>query len=78
MTTRKFPLKKYFDVKVECTLPATVTFRVLAESPEQALELSKRASPTSVKYVLPKRRDIKAIVYDAGTVLIRFTKNLLR
>jgi hypothetical protein len=69
---------KNYDVKMEVTLPATIVYRVLAESPEEALELVKKANPLSVKYLLKKKRDLKALVYDAGTTLVRFTKTYLR
>lgn len=69
---------KYYDVKIEVQLPATVIYKVLAESPEQALELANRASPVSVKYNLLRKKDLKATVYDAGTTMIRFLKNFIR
>lgn len=59
-------------------LPATITYRVLAESPEEALDLIKKKDPTSVRYILNKKRDLKALVYDAGTTLMRFTKSYLK
>lgn len=72
------PPKKYFDIKVETNLPATLHYRILAESPEDAVNLISKSAPTSVKYSLPRRKDLKAIVYEAGTTLIRFTKNFMR
>lgn len=69
---------KYYDVKLEVKLPATITYRILAESPEKAFELSKRATPTGVKYNIAHKLDIKAIVYDSGTTMIRFIKNFIR
>lgn len=69
--------KLYYDVKVECMLPATLTFRVLAEDPQQAVELIKGASPTGVKHRLIGRKDIKLSVYDAGSTMLRWMKNLL-
>ncbi len=69
--------KKYYEVKVECTLPATVTYRILAETPEQALDLIKGKSPNGVKHRLAGRRDIKVMVYDSGSTIVRLVKNLL-
>lgn len=69
--------KKYFDIKVECMLPATLTYRVLAEDPEQAMDLIKRTQPTSVKHKLLGRKELKLTVYDAGSSMIRLIKNLL-
>lgn len=72
----KLKEKKYFEVRVTAMLPATLTYRVLAESPEQAAELIKRVSPNSVKHSLIGKRDLKLMVYDAGSVILRFIKNL--
>lgn len=74
------PELKYYDVKYETQVPATVTYRVLAETPEEALELSKRSSsaPVNIQYVLARRRDTKASVYDAGSTMIRLIKNIIR
>jgi hypothetical protein len=69
--------KLYYDVKVECMLPATLTFRVLAEDPQQAAELIRGASPTGVRHRLIGRKDIKLSVYDAGSSMLRWMKNLI-
>ncbi len=74
---RAQPVKKYYDVKVECMLPGVVTYRVLAESPEQAIELRKSYSPVSVTHKLAGRKELLAKVYDASTVMLRFTRKLL-
>lgn len=69
--------KFYYDVKVECMLPAVLTYRVLAEDPRQAAELIKGHSPTGVKHRLIGRKELKLSVYDAGSSMIRWMKNLL-
>lgn len=68
--------KKYFDVKLECLLPATVTYRVLAKDAEEAARLIKNMNPTGVHHKLAGKKDIKLTVYDVGSSLIRFIKNL--
>jgi hypothetical protein len=69
--------KFYYDVRIECMLPATLTYRVLAEDPQQASELIKGLSPTGIKHKLVGKRDIKLSVYDAGSSMLRWAKNLL-
>ncbi len=69
--------KKYFDVKVEVMLPATVTYRILAEDAQQASELIKSAVPNNVKYRLIGKKDLKVTVYESGSSIIRFIKNLI-
>lgn len=68
--------KRYFDIRVECTLPATITYRVLAETPEQAAALIKGTQPSSVKHKLALRRETKITVYESGSTIIRLIKNL--
>ena len=70
--------KLYYDVKVECMLPATLIYRVLAEDAEQAAELIKGMSPIGVKHRLIGKKDIKLTVYEAGSSMIKWVKNLLR
>lgn len=70
------PPRFYFDVKVECMLPATLTYRVFAENAQQAAELIKGQTPTQVKHKLIGRKEIKLSVYDAGSSMMKFMKNL--
>lgn len=69
--------KLYYDVKVECMIPATLTYRVLAETPEQAAEMIRGMSPIGVRHRLVGKKDIKLSVYDAGSTMLRWMKNLL-
>lgn len=68
--------KKYFDVKVECMLPATLIYRVLAEDAVEAAGMIKSITPNQVKHKLIGRKEIKLWVYESGSTLIRFVKNL--
>jgi hypothetical protein len=69
--------KYYYDVKVECMLPATLTYRVYAETPQQAADMIKGISPTMVKHRLIGRKEIKLMVYDAGSSFMKFMKNMV-
>ncbi len=68
---------KYYDVKVDTLLNSTITFRVLAEDENQAIELIKKHTPVGVKYKLIGRKDKKITVYEAGSSIIKFIKNLI-
>lgn len=74
--TKQLPIKKYFDVKVEVMLPATLHYKVLAEDPEQAITLIKNQSPVGVKHKLAGKKELKIMVYDAGSTMLKFIKNL--
>lgn len=69
--------KFYYDVKIESMIPATLTFRVLAEDAQTAADMAKGMNPTGVNYRLVGRRDKKLSVYDAGSTMLRWMKNLL-
>ena len=73
----KIKEKFYFDVKLDCMLPATLTYRVLAEDPQQAADLIKNMSPTGVNHKIIGKKDLKLSVYNAGGSFLRWTKNLL-
>jgi hypothetical protein len=73
----KIKEKKYFDVKVEVMLPATLIYRVYAEDAEQAANMIKSMTPNQVKHRLIGRKELKIMVYDYGTSMIRFVKNLV-
>lgn len=70
-------VKKYFDVKVECMIPATLHYHVLADNAEQASELIKNLPPNYVKHSLIGRKLIKLTVYNSGSLMIQFIKHLL-
>lgn len=73
----KIKEKKYYDVRIECMLPATLTYRVLAETPEQAADLIKNMQPIGVKHRLIGRKELKLTVLDAGSTMIKFIRNLI-
>lgn len=68
--------KFYYDIKVECMLPATLTYRVLAETPEQAAELYKNQQPIAVKHKLAGRKESKVSVSEAYSSIIKFIRKL--
>lgn len=67
---------KYFDVKIEVMVPAVVIHKVLAESPEAALEKVEKAEQPihDVKYELHKRKPATISVYDSGTYNLHLKK----
>lgn len=74
----KKPDKQYYTVKVEANAPISLTYRVLAESPEEAFELvakgkGKLSEPP--KPNLSRIKKIKAVVYQAGNLLVRLSRN---
>jgi hypothetical protein len=70
-------IKQYYDVKMDVMLPATLTWRVLAETPHDAALMIKGLSPTSVKHRLIGRKELKLMVYDAGSCVMRLMKRLV-
>jgi len=74
---KKIKPKFYYDVKIECMIPATLTYRILAEDAHQAFSLIKGKSPNSVQHKLTGRKELIAKVYDSGSTMMRFMKKLL-
>lgn len=74
------PEKEYFTVKVEVLAPVTLTYRIYAESPEEAADMAvklagqKQFSPPTIAY--GRLKSLKAMVYSAGSSIIRLVKNL--
>jgi hypothetical protein len=69
--------QRYFDVKIEGTMPFIQTYRIFAKNAEEALQKTKTATPKSTQYKLPAKRNIKATIYRAGTMMVELVKNLL-
>jgi hypothetical protein len=65
---------QYYDVRLEITVPATMHFRIYADSAEEAAKKAERHSVDSIKYHLPKRKNISMVVYKAGTSMLEFAK----
>jgi hypothetical protein len=70
--------KFYFEIKIESMIPAIITYRILAETAEQAVELMKNQQPVNVSHRLQGRKDIILRVYKAGSCVIEFIKRLAR
>ncbi len=69
--------KFYYDVRVECLLPATLTYKVLAETPEDAAKMIKNMTPNTVQHKLIGRKELKLMVFDAGCLMMKFMQNLM-
>lgn len=69
--------KTWFDVKIEVTMPGTLTYRVFAEDAEQAILLTKHMQPSGVKHKLTGVKKLKATVLDMGSTMIRLVKNMV-
>src|ERR1700743_414687 len=72
----KTPEKQYYNILLETLIPTTLTYRVLAESPEEALDMIKTAPLSGPpKLQFPKLKKIKASIFLSGTSIIKLTKN---
>ena len=76
---KKPPQKQFYTVKLEVTAPVELTFRVFAESPEEAAEMvSKDPIPPlycAPRPIIPRMKRIKATVYRAGTSIYDYIRN---
>lgn len=71
-------VQKYYDVKVEAMVPAIITYSILAENEEEAMEkYEKNNLPIfEIKYELVRRKENVASVYDKGTINLRMKKKV--
>ena len=71
----KTPAPQYYTIKLEADVPTIITYRVLASSPEEALDkLNQAMVAEPVKPNLSKMRRKSAKVYRHGTIEIQATK----
>lgn len=70
-------IKKPYDVKLEVLMPTTITYRVMALDPQDAVkEIEKNyGMQTATKQDRMRKIKIKATVYQASTSMIKHTKN---
>lgn len=68
--------KEYFDVRVEFLIPTTITYRVQAETEQDALKEIDKPSARRVHAVPKDNRKIKlkATVYQPNSNLIKLSK----
>lgn len=62
--------QEHFTVKLECLIPTTMTYKILAESPEQAIEKAEKNIIANIsqppKQHFGKSKRLNATVYKAG------------
>lgn len=70
------PKASYYLIEVEALVPTTLRYRILAETPEEALEKSKNHPLLEIpKQKIPLMRRLTAKVYEFGTHMIKLSKN---
>lgn len=83
MTKKQLPDKpklEYYSVKIDAWSPCEITFRVLAASPEEALDLvDKKARQVQVVSISPHQlgslKKIKARIFLFGSSMLKYIKN---
>lgn len=66
--------RKHFDVVVEAMVLTTITYRVSAYDENDALIQINKIAPINIRPNVSKRKDIKAIVKEAGSSIIKLMK----
>lgn len=75
MTNKKEqPKLDLYDIRLECLVPITLTYRVQAENQEKALAMVDKQMHNNMKPNLSKKIKLNAKVYRAGTVNLLNTK----
>jgi len=71
------PKQQYYTVKIEAMVPCTMTFKILATSPQEAITKARKTKPHNIIHQLNGRRDLKASVYKFGYSIIELVMNLI-
>jgi len=67
--------KRYYTIELEAMVPATIRYRILAETPEEALDLLDKTPPLErPRTRLPGMRKQVAKVYLWGTNMLQYLK----
>lgn len=66
--------KKYYTVKLEALVPCNLVYRVYAFDENEALLQIDKASPIEVKPMIGRKRNIKALIYEAGSLILKLQK----
>ena len=78
MSNYNMSQKEYFLVKLEVLAPTTLSYRILAESPEEAAALAAEKQGQEMqnapKIAFHKMKKIQSTVYNAGTSMIQYIK----
>lgn len=70
--------KQYYDVIVEGKIPIIFMWKILASSPEEAYQISKKRAPHDKKYSMSSFLEHKIVVLLSGTSLVKYIKNIVR
>jgi len=69
------PKPKYYSIEVEAMIPAILKYKILASSPEEAIQGIFKSSPVSQpRLILSGMKRLGAKVFDFGTKMIKFSK----
>lgn len=67
--------EQYYNITVEALIPATITYKILATSGEEAiLKIAGGTKPADIKYNYLRRKVIIAKAYEYGSLMIKFIK----
>lgn len=65
---------QFYDVKVEAIIPCNLVYKVMASSPEEALNQIDKKHPNSCNPIIIRKRLTKAKVFTSGSLIIQFSK----
>lgn len=76
---KEAPQKQYYTIEITGTAPVTLTYRVFAEDPQQALQsvegVIKTSFSSAPKINFSRFRKIQGKVFKLGTSMIEFMRN---
>jgi hypothetical protein len=67
--------KTYFDVKIEALVPCLLTYRILADDENSAIDQALKIPPNHIKPNGRPKNFIRATVYTAGSLWVKLTRS---
>ena len=69
------PKLEYYTIEVEAMIPATLKYKILAKSPEDAMNNLNKAQPIqSPKFSFGGMKKISAKIFNYGTSILKLSK----
>ena len=72
------PVEEYYTIEIDAMIPATIKYKILAESPELALQKLNLSTPLleSPRYRFAAMKKTVARIYKHGTAILKYSKKL--
>lgn len=68
-------INKNYTIKLEAYIPCSLVYKISAEDEKDALKKLDKQKPSSVIPHLQRKKNIKAMIYEFGSSIVKLVKN---